>query len=225
MKNIKIAKFFNITSIAITIINMIAAFIAISRLPEKVPTHFDFNGVCNGFGSRWGLITVAVIQLFLCIVFMLVSHFSKNHQPNLIAMTGLIMSIFFAIEFWFIYMISSSGVQLGDKIERQPAITILPMMMSALFIILGNYTPIIAPNKFFGLRVKWTLKSPQCWKITHRFMGKVMVVTGLITAFISIISYAFMGAGFITEFILTFVMIAVSIFIPTIFAYKHRNDN
>ncbi|MCR5601656.1 MAG: SdpI family protein [Ruminococcus sp.] len=225
MKNLQNAKTFNIASLAVSFVNIAAAVFAVSRLPEKVPTHFDFNGVCNSFGSRWGLMFIAFIPLLLNFIFMLTARLINAKQPKLIALTSFVISVFFAAEFWLIYMVSSSGVQLGDKLERQPAITILPMMMSALFIVLGNYTPIIAPNKFLGLRVKWTLQNPQCWKITHRFMGKVMVVTGLITALLSVISYAFTEAGFATEFILTFVMIAVSIFIPTIFAYNHRNDN
>lgn len=224
MKNMKKTKVFNTASVCIGIINIIAAVFAVSHLPEKVPTHFDINGVCDGFGSRWGLMFVAAIPLILSFIFLLTARLIKNQQPKLLSLTGFLFSLFFASYFWLLYPLASSDIQIGDKLENQPFSVALPLVFAVLFVILGNYTPLIAPNKALGLRVKWTLANPQCWKATHRFMGKIMVVSGLLTAAISIISYAFMGTGFIFGFVLTMIMLTVIITIPTVFAYIHRND-
>lgn len=224
MKNLKNTKAFTAASFSVGIINFLAAAFAVSRLPEKVPVHFDINGVCNGFGSRWGLLLVAAVPMILSFIFLLAARLIKTQQPKLITFTGFIVSLFFSVEFWFIYMLSASGIQLGDKIEKQPAISSLPLLFSALFIILGNFTPIMSPNKAVGLRIKWTLENPQCWKATHRFMGKLMVATGLITALISVIVYVFMPANMVLELVIIFIMIVVNCVIPSIYAYKHKDD-
>lgn len=221
MKNVKI---FNVTSVCIGIINIIAAVFAVSRLPEQVPTHFDFNGVCNDFGSRWGLMFVAAIPLILSFIFLLTARLIKNQQPKLLSLTGFLFSLFFASYFWLLYPLASSDIQIGDKLENQPFSVALPLVFAVLFVILGNYTPLIAPNKALGLRVKWTLENPQCWKATHRFMGKIMVVSGLLTAAISIVLYFTIGTGFIFGLILSMTMVIFSIALSTVFAYIHRND-
>lgn len=221
MKNVKI---FNVASVCIGIINIIAAVFAVSRLPEQVPTHFDFNGVCDGFGSRWGLMFVAVLPLIMSVIFLLVARYIKNQQPKLLSLTGFLFSLFFASYFWLLYPLASSNIQIGDKIRNQPYSLALPLLLSVLLIILGNYTPLIAPNKAMGLRVKWTLANPQCWKATHRFMGKIMVVSGLLTAAISIVLYFTIGTGFIFGLILSMTMVIFSIALSTVFAYIHRND-
>lgn len=222
MKNVKI---FNVASVCIGIINIIAAVFAVSHLPEKVPTHFDINGVCDGFGSRWGLMFVAVLPLIMPVLFLLVARYIKNQQPKLIALTSFLFSLFFASYFWLLYPLASSNIQIGDKIRNQPYSLALPLLLSVLLIILGNYTPLIAPNKAMGLRVKWTLANPQCWKATHRFMGKIMVVSGLLTAAISIVLYFTIGTGFIFGLILSMTMVIFSIALSTVFAYIHRNDS
>ena len=49
-----------------------------------------------------------------------------------------------------------------------------------MFIVLGNYLGKIRRNYMFGVRTPWTLASELSWNKTHRFAGKLFVVTGLI---------------------------------------------
>ncbi|MGB4178064.1 MAG: SdpI family protein, partial [Halanaerobiales bacterium] len=49
-----------------------------------------------------------------------------------------------------------------------------------LFIVMGNYLPKVKHNYFVGVRVPWTLASEKVWKKTHRFAGKLFVISGII---------------------------------------------
>ncbi len=56
----------------------------------------------------------------------------------------------------------------------------LVVMISACFLVLGNYMPKVRPNYTFGIKVKWALKNEENWNATHRFTGKLWVVGGTV---------------------------------------------
>lgn len=53
-------------------------------------------------------------------------------------------------------------------------------LAGVLAAVVGNYLGRIEPNWFFGLRTPWTLSDAAVWRRTHRFMGKVLFVAGLV---------------------------------------------
>lgn len=57
---------------------------------------------------------------------------------------------------------------------------IIAILLGAMFIIIGNYMPKAVRNRTFGLRIKWTLANEDNWNASHRFAGKVWVITGAV---------------------------------------------
>ena len=49
------------------------------------------------------------------------------------------------------------------------------LVVTALFLVLGNYMASIQPNYFIGIRTPWTLEDPEIWKKTHRIGGRIWV--------------------------------------------------
>ena len=47
-----------------------------------------------------------------------------------------------------------------------------------LFVLLGNYLGKSHPNWFAGVRTPWTLSSDYAWEKTHRWAGRLFVLTG-----------------------------------------------
>lgn len=72
---------------------------------------------------------------------------------------------------------------LGAAMNAGPAIVsrILPAVIGACLIWMGNVMPRLRPNWVAGVRTKRTLEDPQLWRTTHRAFGAAFVVSGLVT--------------------------------------------
>lgn len=90
--------------------------------------------------------------------------------------------------FWILPILSlyANGVVYAATLG---AITYLPVivgvLLSAAFIIIGNYLPKTKRNRTIGIKIKWTLESDDNWYATHRFSGKIWVICGIITLIFS----------------------------------------
>ena len=47
-------------------------------LPEQIPTHYDFNGNVDGWGSRWNLIVMPAIGLLVDLTVAITSRFPRS---------------------------------------------------------------------------------------------------------------------------------------------------
>ena len=94
-------------------------------------------------------------------------------------------------------------------------------ILGVTFIVIGNYMPKAVRNRFFGIRVKWTLESNENWAATHRFAAKIWVALGAI-----ILLGAFLPDW--VSYILLPVAIIPAAVIPTVYSYvfykKHSPD-
>lgn len=57
---------------------------------------------------------------------------------------------------------------------------ILSVMFGAMFIVMGNYLPKAKQNRYFGMKIKWTLGNEENWNATHRLSGKIWVICGVV---------------------------------------------
>lgn len=85
--------------------------------------------------------------------------------------------------FWILPVCSlaTSGMlyraALGEGME---VFAIVPVLLGALFVCVGNYLPKLTQNRTLGIKVSWTLGNEENWNRTHRFVGKVWVGGGLL---------------------------------------------
>jgi len=68
---------------------------------------------------------------------------------------------------------------------RIPA-NMLGVSLGILFALIGNYLPKIPRNWFFGIRTPWTLVSDTVWQRSHVVGGWMLVVSGVLTALLSL---------------------------------------
>jgi len=62
----------------------------------------------------------------------------------------------------------------------EPIDRLIVAAAGVLVTLLGNYLGRVEPNWFFGIRTPWTLESDVVWRRTHRTMGRVLFVAGLL---------------------------------------------
>ena len=83
-----------------------------------------------------------------------------------------------------------------------------------MFVIIGNYLPKCKQNYTIGIRIKWTLENEENWNATHRIVGKLWVIGGILL----IISV------FLPDFMILWVMvmaIIVLVIIPVLYSYMY----
>ena len=146
-----------------------------SRLPETMPTHWNFQGEADGWSSR----PVAVFALpGILLAVNLLLPLALKADPKHENMSPALKTVVF----WTIPVISlvcsgatiAAGLGYHLSIER-----IAPALMGVLFVLIGNYLPKTKQSYTLGIRLPWTLASEENWNRTHRLGGFLWVIGGL----------------------------------------------
>ena len=149
-----------------------------SRLPDQIPIHWNIEGEVDDYASRfWGVFMLPFTNLLVLLIFTFMPLLDprKENYPKFSRSYRAIKAItvvFFAV-LHFLVLAFALGYELD--ISR-----IVVVGAALLFIVMGNYLPKVKHNYFVGVRVPWTLASEMVWKKTHRFAGKLFVISGII---------------------------------------------
>lgn len=213
----------SMTAIIISVVNLIASVLYISRLPETVPTHFDVNWICDGVGSRWTALLTGVLPVLCALAVPITNKYVKERNQKPFRIIMFLLDIYLIVMNWTIMPTMHSGIGIGDKLEMTFVPWVIFISIGFLLVGTGNYFPVIQQNRNLGIRIKWTLENEQCWKLTHRFTGRLWVVTGVI--YLSIILVSMLAnLSVMLGMVLFFLIITVDIAAPIVYAYQHRID-
>jgi uncharacterized membrane protein len=160
------------------IISIVAAFYFYAHFPERVPSHWGFNGEVNGWSGRgFGAFFVPVLLVGMYILFLVLPYADpKKERYVQFAKVYHVFKAMIILLLTAIYFIASLN-GLGHNVNVG---LWTPILIGALFIIIGNYMSKIKMNWFIGIRTPWTLSSEEVWNKTHRVGGKLFILTGFI---------------------------------------------
>ena len=155
----------------ITILPILAGLILWNKLPEQVATHFDANGIPNGYSSR----AFAVFGPYLiCLFAHLFCAFGTLADPKKQAigqkMYTLILWICPAVSLFCAAAIY--GNTFGVEFMKSSRFVII--LLGLLFLLVGNYLPKCRQNYTVGIKVPWTLASEANWDATHQDGRKIV---------------------------------------------------
>lgn len=205
--------------------NAVLSLVYLLSLPQTVPIHYNAAFECDAVGSKWTYAVVSLFPFISCLIVPLTMKFAKNAKRNEKVITlsaAIIGGLFLTINWWTLLCIAGSSTAIGDKLSGVN-LWFFAILMTILFMALGNYMPLVKQNGMLGLRVKWTLENEACWNASHRFLGRFAVYGGMVFLAIDV---ALMIAGvdsIIGMYLFLIFMMAV-VFSSTAFAYIHRND-
>ena len=159
----------------------VAAFVsamAYQRLPASVPMHWDVRGNADGYASR--LVGALLIPAIMLAVWGLM-RFLPSIDPrrkNYDDMGGayeLVVNATLTLLFLTHVVIIAAMLGFAVSIAR-----VIPVLIGALFVVIGWVLPRAKPNWFFGIRTPWTLSNDRVWERTHRVGGHLFLACGLL---------------------------------------------
>ena len=177
-----------------------------ARMPEQLPTHWDWQGNVNGYMSKPAV--VLGLPLFFAAMNGLM-HFSLRADPKRANIIGNIrvlirwtMPVLSLIILPYTYLWALGWQQI-------PMEKLIPVLVGLLIMGLGNYLPKCRQNYTSGIKLPWTLYDEDNWNRTHRMAGRLWMVGGL-----GIMVSAFWGGSTL----LLAVILAITL-IPGIYSY------
>lgn len=167
-------------SVALIIISFLAAIYFYWHFPPLVAMHWDLKGQVNGYGNPFtAAFLMPIIMVALYIMFLILPYIDPKKDQY--ASFAVIYNKFkdLIISFLLIFYILVSFRGLGYMINIG---LITPILVGAMFFIIGTLIKNVKMNWFLGIRTPWTLSSEKVWEKTHRMTSSVMMVSGLIMA-------------------------------------------
>lgn len=148
-------------------------------LPDRVPSHWNFAGEVDGYSSRfWGAFGIPLLVLGMLLFFEvlpLIDPKKENYQKFNKAFNVFKYAIsLLLLGLYLVVLLAAKGYPVNVGL-------VVPLGMSILFIVMGNYLTTIRHNYFIGVRTPWTLASEEVWQKTHRVMGRLWVVSGVLS--------------------------------------------
>jgi uncharacterized membrane protein len=183
----------------------------------RLAVHWNLEGVPDGFGSKWeALLAMPIMASGITLLFLVIPYVDPRRrnleQSAKLWNAGAIgVVLFFGVIHAFLVLDA-----LGHSIDIK---NVLLPGAAALFILLGNYLGKSRSNWFAGIRTPWTMSSEYAWEKTHRWGGRLFVLSGIVT----LVAWLFADAK-----IAAFVMIgaiALTSLISVVLSYVYwKND-
>lgn len=147
-----------------------------ARLPERVPTSWNFDGSVeySGRGNLWGL---AALGPILAVMFQLLPRLDpkkENYEKfqGLYGGFAVVMELFVAV---MVGIILTETLRPGTLNVGRVTMVLVSLLLVGVGCILGK----VKPNWFMGIRTPWALSNPDVWNKTHRLGGWVFFLVGL----------------------------------------------
>ncbi|HEV2719952.1 MAG TPA: SdpI family protein [Thermoanaerobaculia bacterium] len=198
------------TTIALVAVSAIVGAALYSRLPDRVPTHFDMHGRPDGFTSKPIAVLVDPVALALLgLMFLVLPAIApKGYRLEPFLRVYEIIAIA-ALTMIFADLMLALWFALGHRIDVGRALT---LSLGLLFIVIGNYLGKVTRNFFVGIRTPWTLASEEVWLRTHRVGGPLFVAGGAVIVIASL-------AGTTSALVVTIpVIVGLALFL-TVYSY------
>ena len=163
-------------SIIVLIIAAVSSVYFYLNFPEKVASHWNFQGQVDGYSSRgFGAFFFVGLLVFIYVLFLVLPYFDpkKERYAEFAKVYGLFRNLILTV-MAIIYLMT--GVyNLGYPINM--GIT-TAFIIGLMMIAIGNYMGKIKKNWFLGIRTPWTLSSEDVWNKTHRVGGWLFMLFG-----------------------------------------------
>jgi uncharacterized membrane protein len=147
-------------------------------LTATVPIHWNTAGEPNGYAPAWlGFLILPVITAGMVALFAVIPRIEPR-RANLIKSGSAYTTVALAT-LVLMLLVHVAAVAAGAGYDV-PIAPIVGGGVGLLFVALGNVMTTVRSNFMFGVRTPWTLTSDLSWDKTHRLIGRLWVVGGVV---------------------------------------------
>lgn len=188
-----------------------------NQLPDTMVSHFGGDGVADGTASKgfmvFGMPLILLALHWLCLVLTSLDKKSAKQSAKIISLTYFIIPVISLVVHTFIYSVA---------LEKDwNLFMLIPVLIGAMFIYIGNYLPKTTRNRTMGIKLHWTMGNDENWQKTHRLGGLLWFWGGLAVMASALLPIKIAIA-------VMFVVIVASIAVPSGYSYwiykKHKAE-
>ena len=164
--------------IALILLMFAVAAVAWPMAPDRIPVHWNISGEVDRYGGK--IEGLLLMPLMAAGIYLLMRFLPKIDpgRANYARFGGVYATIRIAI---LAMMALIQGLVLASVLWRPLDMSAAaPLLVGALFVLMGGLMGKIRPNWFVGIRTPWTLTSKVAWVRTHRLGGWLFVAQGLL---------------------------------------------
>lgn len=165
-----------IISTSIILLPILIGVILWPQLPDEMATHFDANGIANGWSNKY--FAVFGLPLFLVLVHLFCVAITLNDPKRSMAGTKM-----FELIFWICPVVSLLGAfgTYGYELKLDVGLNnVMSIFLGGMLIIVGNYLPKCRQNYTIGIKTPWTFADEDTWNKTHRMAGWLWIISGVL---------------------------------------------
>jgi uncharacterized membrane protein len=146
--------------------------------PDRIPVHWNIAGQVDRWGGKLeGLLAIPLLALAIYALMIVLPRFDPG-RANYDAFAGPYATLRLGIlvvmaAIYALILLWVRGVPVSIRV-------FVPLIVGALFVVVGNLLGKIRPNWFVGIRTPWTLSSKLAWNQTHRAGGWLFIVMGVL---------------------------------------------
>lgn len=147
------------------------------KLPAMVPTHWNFEGVINGYSPK--LFATFLMPTIIIIIYLLMTFLPKfdpkgkkfKYSNNAYFYMRLALVLFFSIV---------NALMIFASLDYPIRINmIMPALVGILFVAMGIWMHKIEQNYFVGFRTPWALENETVWNKTQKVGGIAFIICGV----------------------------------------------
>lgn len=170
----------NALSFACLVAMIVVSIAMYPGLPDSIPTQYSIQGVAGNFIPKQAVIVMMPIAYAVSIA---VINLMIRFSPEKFAMPNSRRAMDIIIFGVGILLLAAHAGILASVGDAEIFHLYFSLGMACFLIVMGNVIGKTERNFIAGIRIPWTLASPQNWRATHRFAGKLMVISGLLLLF------------------------------------------
>ena len=156
--------------------------VAVARLPDQIPTHWNIRNEVDGYGGKWTLFVMPVMMVGMLVLF----YFLPALSPKAFSVDSFrstYLYIMLLVVGLFAYMQGVLLYTVQQSVAKGHAVPLGQIFIAGMFLffgLMGNVMGKVRKNFYIGIRVPWTLASDRVWNDTHRMAGWLWVVAGFV---------------------------------------------
>lgn len=213
----------------ISFIPLVITAVVLGFLPDKVPMHYNSEGVIDRWGSKYENLIFPIIIIVLTLFWQLfIRHFEKKAIKTQVdkerneALSNVKVLCIVSISMSVMYCIMQCFFLYGAYVEATTDAThsvidvaqISCILLGAMFVVIGNFIPKTRMNGVVGLRIVWSMHNDVTWSKSNRFAGVALIIVGVLTIITAIFTKGMLATG------LMLVYLFVSLIVILIYSYR-----